>query len=172
MNKSIGPRLSMDLWTYLCYSLTRGHCLLNFFELFRKEKRFRMWKQKQKSEREYTFTQWDKNKTNNNSKWKVKTQKIQKHLTGRNKEYKMKMVPVVDYWQYKDDPATRGGISKWYINREPWWENKDSKHNRMTWMKASASKQHTQTWHIFGIQSLVLQISTFETIFGIITTCM
>lgn len=61
------------------------------------------------SEREYTFTQWDKNKTNNNSKWKVKTQKIQKHLTGRNKEYKMKMVPVVDYWQYKDDPATRGG---------------------------------------------------------------
>lgn len=119
MNKSIGPRLSMDLWTYLCYSLTRGHCLLNFFELFRKEKRFRMWKQKQKSEREYTFTQWDKNKTNNNSKWKVKTQKIQKHLTGRNKEYKMKMVPVVDYWQYKDDPATRGGSASGIYTENP-----------------------------------------------------
>lgn len=72
-----------------------------------------MEKQKQNSLKEnglhiYTVRQ-KQNKTNDNGKWKVKTQKIQKHLTGRNKEYKMKMAPVVDYWQYKDDPATRGG---------------------------------------------------------------
>lgn len=113
-----------------------------------------MEKQKQNSLKEnglhiYTVRQ-KQNKTNNNGKWKVKTQ------------FKNPKTPD----RKKQGIQNENGSSGWLLTVQRWssnkggdqqvvykqrtlvihktkWENKDSKHNRMTWMKLSASKQHT-----------------------------
>lgn len=93
--------------------------------------------------------------TTASGRWKHKKSKNTWQEETRNTKWKWFLWLTTDSTKMIQQ---QGGISKWYINREPWWENKDSKHNRMTWMKVSASK-HTQTslWNPkFGFANLKL----------------
>lgn len=131
-----------------------------FWTFQKKKKRFRMWKQKQNSLKENTHLHSEtktKLTTTASGRWKHKKSKNTWQEETRNTKWK--------WFQWLTTDSTKmiqqeGGDQqvvykqRTLVIHETKWENKDSKHKRMTWMKVSASKQHTHK-HDTSLESKV-----------------